>query len=476
MSGWFAACREYLDVVLIYYFFTLNGVYLVLSLMAIAEVYSHLRRSIYGGYEQLMRSPLTPPITVIVPAYNEEVSIALTVNNILHLDYMRYEVMVVNDGSTDGTLEELKRAFNLYPTQAEFPVVLKTAPIRGIYKSRDNHMLTVIDKDNAGKADALNAGLNEAAHPYFCSIDADVILEQDALQRVVLPIMESDKRVIGVGGIIRIVNGCRVEKGRVTEVRLSRNPLAVFQVIEYYRAFLCGRTGFSCFNGLMILSGAFAVFEKDLVIEIGGYRRDTVGEDMDVVTRLHMLMRERGEKDYLVAFVPDPVCWTEAPYSLKVLARQRRRWQKGLYEVLAESDRALFSPTYGSVGMFTYPFLLVFEGWGVLLELLGYIVFFYYWWIRVIQTDFMIAFLIVAFFCGAALSLCGVLLGEMTPRRYPLARHWLILVFFAFLENFGYRQLTSILRLLGLKDYLLHTGTWGKMERHGMGLFGRKRA
>ena len=474
MSGWFAAVREYLDVVLIYYFFTLNGVYLVLSMLAIAEVYKHLRRSIYGGYEQLMRSPLTPPISVIVPAFNEEVSIALTVNNILHLDYMRYEVLVVNDGSTDGTLDELKRAFELYPVTSEFAPTLKSAPIRGLYKSRVNHMLTVIDKENGGKADSLNAGLNEAAHPYFCSVDADVIMEQDALQRVVLPIMESDTRVIAVGGIIRIVNGCRIEKGRVTEVELSRNLLAIFQVIEYYRAFLCGRTGFSRFNGLMILSGAFAVFEKDLVLEIGGYRRQTVGEDMDVVTRLHMKMREKGDTNYLVAFVPDPVCWTEAPYTLKVLARQRRRWQKGLLEVLADSDRALFAPSYGMMGMFTYPFLLVFEGWGVALELAGYLLFFYYWWIKVVQTDFMIAFLIVAFFCGAALSLCGVLLGEMTPRRYPLARHWLVLVAFAFLENFGYRQLTSLLRLLGMKDYLFGTGSWGKMERRGAGLFGRK--
>jgi cellulose synthase/poly-beta-1,6-N-acetylglucosamine synthase-like glycosyltransferase len=467
VSSWLVATREYLDVVLIYYFFVLNAVYLTLSLLAILEVYKHLRRSIYGGYEQLMRSPLTPPISVVIPAFNEEVSIALTVGNILHLDYMRYEVIVVNDGSTDGTLEELKRAFRLYEVKPQFDPTLKTRPVRAIYKSEINHMLTVVDKENGGKADALNAGLNEASHPYFCSIDADVILEQDALQRVVLPIMESDKRVIGVGGIIRVVNGCAVEKGRVTKVGLSANPLAVFQVVEYFRAFLCGRTGFSKFNGLMILSGAFAVFERDLVLAVGGYRRDTVGEDMDVVTRLHMHMRERGLTDYQVAFVPDPVCWTEAPRTLRVLARQRRRWQKGLLEVLEDADRALFNPKYGMMGMFTYPFLLVFEGWGVILELAGYFLFFYYWWIGVVQTDFMLAFLVVAFFCGAALSLCGVLLGEMTPRRYPLARQWLALVALGLLENFGYRQLTSLLRLLGLSDYVRGTGTWGQMERVG---------
>jgi cellulose synthase/poly-beta-1,6-N-acetylglucosamine synthase-like glycosyltransferase len=477
VSYWLSSARDLLDVVLVYYFFLLNAGYLTLSILAFGEVHKHLIRSIYGGYEQLSRSPLTPSISVIVPAYNEEVSLSLTVNNLLHLDYMRYEVIVVNDGSTDGTMEELKEAFSLKQVQLaeEDPSKLPTAKIKAVYRSETNHMLTVIDKENGGKADALNAGLNHSLHPYFCSVDADVIMEPDALQRVVQPIMESDRRVAAVGGIIRVANGCRVEKGRLVEVNLSRNPLAIFQVIEYFRAFLCGRTGFSRFNGLMIISGAFGVFEKDLVVAIGGYRRDTVGEDMDIVTRLHLYLRESGLKDYLIAFVPDPVCWTEAPSTLRVLARQRRRWQKGLLEVLAAADRAFLNPKYGVVGMVTYPFLLVFEGWGVILELAGYVAFFWLWWRGAIETDFMIAFFWVAFFCGAALSLCGVLLGEMTPRRYPKARHWVILIAFAFIENLGYRQLTTALRLLGIADYLRGSGTWGRMERTGLGIFRRRK-
>lgn len=468
MSGLSQALHYMTDVVLVYYFFILNGVYLLISLLAFQAVYRHLLRRTYGGYEQLSRSPLTPPISVIVPAHNEEVSIALTVNNLLHLDYMRYEVIVVDDGSSDRTLAELEKAFKLIPAQVEDEGHLPTKPVRAVYKSRVHHNLTVVDKENGGKADALNAGLNYALYPFFCSIDADVILEPDALQSVIQPIMESEQRVIAVGGIIRVANGCRVEKGRIVEVSLSRNPLVVFQVVEYFRAFLCGRTGFSRFNALMIISGAFGVFEKDLVVAIGGYRLGTVGEDMDLVTRLHHYMRQRGDKDYAIKFIPDPVCWTEVPSTLAVLGRQRRRWQKGCLEVLGQHDQMFLNPRYGALGMFAYPFLLIFEGWGVVVELLGYIVFALACWRGSIESDFALAFFAAAFFCGTVLSLTGVLLGEMTPHPYPRTRQWLALILYACLENFGYRQFTTALRLWGTWDYVFKLGTWGRMERRGL--------
>lgn len=458
----------WVDLLLIWYFFLLNGGYLVLSLVAFRDVYSHLLRAVYGGYEHLTRSPLTPPISVIVPAYNEEVGIALTVNNLVHLDFMRYEVIVVNDGSTDATLERLKEAFRLTPVEDEFPGSLPTRSVRQVYKSGTNHNLLVIDKENGGKSDALNAGLNRAKFPYFCSIDADVILEPDALQRVILPIMESERRVVAVGGIIRVANGCRVEKGRITHVDLSPNPLASLQVVEYFRAFLCGRTAFSHFNSLMIISGAFGVFERELAMEIGGYRRDTVGEDMDLVTRLHDHLRSSGIKDYLVSFIPDPVCWTEVPASLRVLSRQRRRWQRGLLEVLGEHKRMFFNPRFGALGLFAYPFLWIFEGWGVLVELLGYVFFALAYWRGAIESDFVIAFFVVAVLCGTALSLVGVLLGEMTPKPYRRPGHWVALVAYSVLENLGYRQLISALRLWGMIDYLRGKGEWGSMEREGL--------
>ena len=467
-AAWWSEVSVRVEIVLIYYFFLLNGIYIILSFVAFREVYRHLLRSIYGGYEQISRSPLTPAISVIVPAHNEEVGIALTAGNLLHLDYMRYEVIIVNDGSTDGTLEQLKSAFHLEPAEEYPDRRLTYERVRGLYKSRRHHNLLVVDKENGGKADALNAGLAYAKHPYFCSIDGDVILEADALQRVVQPIIESSNRVVAVGGIIRVANGCRIEKGRVVKVEINHNALVLFQIIEYFRAFLCGRTGFSSFNALMIISGAFGVFERDLALDAGGYRRETVGEDMDLVTRLHALLRERGIDDYSVKFVPDPVCWTEVPTTLRVLARQRRRWQRGLLEVLSSQSKMFLNSEYGAIGMLAYPFFWLFEGWGIILEMLGYVVFILLWMRGAIQSEYVIAFFFVAFLCGTTLSLCGILLGEMTPRAYPKFHQWLLMMLFALIENFGYRQLISLIRLFGIFDHLRGVTGWGRMERRGI--------
>lgn len=463
---WFCSWSE---IVMIYYFFFLNGGYIFLSLVAFWEVHGHLRRSVYGGYDQVTRSPLTPAISVIVPAHDEELSIATTVNNLLHLDYMRYEVIVINDGSDDSTMNELIHAFELSPTEDRGEGLLETKPIRAVYKSKKHHRLTVIDKENGGKADALNAGIDMAEHSYFCAIDADVILEPDALQRIVLPILESPERVIAIGGIIRVGNGCTVEKGRITQIEISDKFLVVFQIIEYFRAFLCGRTGFSRFNALMIISGAFGVFDRDLAVAVGGYRVNTVGEDMDLVTRLHAHMGDEGIRDYSVKFIPDPVCWTEVPTSLRVLSRQRRRWQKGMLEVLQTNKKMFFNPRYGGVGMFAFPFLWLFEGWGVIIECIGYVIFGLLWFSGGIEEDYIMAFFCCAILCGTTLSLSGILLGEMTPRQYPRFKHWAMLVLFAFLENFGYRQILSLIRLRGVLDYVLGVGNWGRMERKGHG-------
>ncbi|MBI3288376.1 MAG: glycosyltransferase family 2 protein [Elusimicrobia bacterium] len=469
MSPWFAHANATVEILLVWYFFVLNASYVVLSLLAFREVHRHLLRSIYGGYEQIARSPLTPAISVIVPAHNEEVGIALTLNNLLHLDFMRYEVVVINDGSTDRTLEELKGAFHLEPVAIpDHGRGLHCAPVRAVYRSTRHHNLIVVDKENGGKADALNTGLNFATYPYFCSIDADVIMEADALQRVMQSIIETGRRVIAVGGIIRVANGCRIEKGRIVEVAMSGNPLVVFQIVEYFRAFLCGRTGFSRFNGLMIISGAFGVFERALVLEIGGYRIDTVGEDMDLVTRLHAHMCEKGDRDYLIKFVPDPVCWTEVPSTLRVLSRQRRRWQRGLLEVLDDNARMFINPRYGLVGMIGYPFFFMFEGWGIFIELLGYVFFALVWLRGTIESDFALAFLCVSIVCGWALSLSGIVLGAMTPKPYSKLRNLIGMTCFAFIENLGYRQLTTVLRILGNFDYMRGAGGWGGMERRGL--------
>lgn len=452
------------EALILGYFLLLNGIYLVLYLVAYIDARAYNKESLYSDLNEVFQSPLTPGISLLVPAYNEESVIALTVGNILHLDYPRHEVVVINDGSTDGTMEVLRREFRLVPMDAAPDQPLKTESVLGVYRSEVHRQLTVIDKKNGGKADALNAGLNAAKHPYFCSIDADDVLERDSLLRIVGRILESPRRVIAIGGVVRVLNGCVVEKGRIKEVALGGGWLEAFQVVEYFRAFLCGRIGFSHINAVMIISGAFAMFETELVVSIGGYHRSTVGEDMELVTRLHRRVRDSGIRDYSILFVPDPVCWTLVPDSVAKLSLQRRRWQRGLLEVLGESMSMCGRARYGAVGLFAFPFMLIFEGWGVLLECLGYVFFLAAVAFGRLGGDFTLAFLAVAALCGMALSMAGVLLGEITHRRYPKIRDLLRLYVFCVLEFMLYRPLTAWMRLLGVWDHLVGSGEWGAMR------------
>ena len=400
MSGVLHLQRGIEELILLY-FLLLNGIYLVLYLVAYIDARAYNKGSLYADLNEVFQSPLTPGVTLLVPAFNEASAIALTVGNLLHVDYPRHEVIVINDGSTDRTMEVLRREFRLVPADPALERPLETEEIICRYRSEVHRQLTVIDKKRGGKSDALNAGLNAARHPYFCSIDADDILERDSLLRIVGRILESPARVIGIGGVVRVLNGCRIEKGRIKEVSLGKNGLEVFQVVEYFRAFLCGRVGFSHLNAVMILSGAFAMFETELVVSVGGYRRNTVGEDMELVTRLHRRMRDDGIDDYRILFVPDPVCWTLAPESVATLSLQRRRWQRGLLEVLGGSIGMCGRLRYGAVGSFAFPFMFVFEGWGVVLECLGYVIFLLALVSGRLGGDFALAFLAVAALCGS---------------------------------------------------------------------------
>jgi len=321
------------------------------GLLVVAALWSsaRYRRMLQGQVlRRFLHSSLTPPVSILVPAYNEELSIAESVRSLLRLDYPALEVIIINDGSTDGTLEALRRDFALVPTCLAWRPQLPSAPIRSLYISLDEPRLVVVDKVNGGKSDALNAGLNLARSPYFCTVDADVVLESDALLRVMAPVLNSRSLVLASGGIVRVANGCRVERGKVHRVGLPPRGVEVLQVVEYLRGFLFGRQGWSALNALLIISGAFGVFSRAVAMEIGGYRRDTVGEDMDLVVRMHRRLCETG-RPYRILFVPDPVCWTEVPADLAVLARQRRRWQKGLLDVLWSNRQMMLNHATGAL-------------------------------------------------------------------------------------------------------------------------------
>lgn len=407
-----------------------------------------------------------PPITLLVPAYNEELTIAESLRSLLALQYPAFELVVVNDGSKDGTLDVLIETFGLSPIERDYELVAPCARIRAIYGTPSQPRLIVVDKENGGKADALNAAINLSRAPIVCSMDADSLLEPDALLRGVQPFIDDPKRVIAVGGTIRIANGCEIRSGQVQRVGLPKNFLARLQTIEYLRAFLIARLAWSEQRALLIISGAFGLFRRDAVMRVGGYTLGTVGEDMELVVKLHKLHRQDNEP-YRVEFVPEAVCWTEAPESLAVLGRQRARWHRGTMETVVAHRDMLLNPRYGRIGVGGFGYVLVVDVLGPLIELSGYILIPAFWILGVLNTQYLLAFMAVTFGFGTVISVGAVALEETELRKFPNIRSLWLLMATAIIENFGYRQLNNVWRLRGLWQFLTRQQGWGAMTRRG---------
>ncbi|MDA2913262.1 glycosyltransferase family 2 protein [Acidobacteriia bacterium AH_259_A11_L15] len=455
----------WVDRLLLFYYGVLCLVYLLLF---IAALLSSLRHQVWVRTLPLRRlaaSPLAPSVAVLVPAHNEALGIVASVQSLLALDYPRFEVIVINDGSNDDTLARLKQAFGLVRLDFFYQPQIPTAPVRDVYVSPEHHRLLVCDKQQGGKSDALNTGLNLCHSAYFCTVDADAVLNRDGLLRVMLPVF-NDRGVVASGGVVRPANGCRFRAGQVEEVRLPSHPLEILQSIEYLRAFLWGRVGWSALKGLMIISGAFGVFRREVAIEVGGFRTDTVGEDMDLLVRLHRRLRDRREP-YSVTFVPDPICWTEIPSNLAGLARQRRRWQRGLGEALWYSRGMLLRPRYGRLGWLAFPYQLIYEFYGPLVETVGLVAVVVSAFLGVLDRQYFLNLFLLAYLYGTFLSVAAVLLEELGYHRYRRTRELAILFGFALLEHFPYRQLVNLSRLLGILDFVRREHGWGKARRRG---------
>jgi len=458
----------FLNHTLFWYYLASNLSYLTMLIVALKTSAAHQRRLKSHRLSWFKESPLAPPITIIAPAHNEEKSIRVAVRNLLDLDYPELEVIVVNDGSEDRTLDEMREEFRLRPVRAVYVPEAKSAPVRGLYRSEVNASLLVIDKESAGsKADAVNAGLNAATSPYVCIVDADSVLERDALLRIMLPIMEDPKRVVAVGGIIRVLNGSEIEGGHLRRVRLPRKSIEVIQVIEYLRAFLIGREAWGQGNMLTIISGAFGVFRTELVRAVGGYRASSIGEDFDLVARMHRHLLEKGA-EYQIRFVPDPMCWTEAPSDLKSLGRQRQRWQKGLLDVLWPNRDMLFRPRYGRIGCFALPYLWLFELFAPVVETAGIATILLAAFLGVLSREFFLQFLLFGYAFATVISIGSVLQEEITYKRYNDWQDVIRLVSYCFFEHFPYRQLHMIWRLQGLWQYSRGDFAWKPVKRKGL--------
>ncbi len=455
------------DLAILIYFLVLNSFYAVLLILSIPEIWEQTRLAEDEDFQRLMQSDALPPITILVPAYNESATIEASVTAILTLEYRNYEVVVVNDGSKDDTMEQLRHAFDLYEIPRVYPETIATKPLRALYRSRSRSRLLVLDKENGGKADSLNAAINASRFPLVIAVDADTLIEPDALLRLTRPFLLG-RKIAAVGGTVRVANNCTVKDGRVTDARVPAKVIPGIQVVEYLRAFLFGRLGWNRLGGNLIISGAFGLFRKEYVMAVGGYHTNSIVEDLDLVVRMHRYLR-RNKIKYEMPFIPDPVAWTEVPESFKILSRQRERWHRGLIAAMWEYKTMLFNPRYGRVGFLAMPFFAFGEMLAPVVELLGYVITIAGLAFGLLNVSFALLFVLVAWGYGMLLSLWAVVLEEVSFRRYRRFADLFRMLLFAALENFGYRQCTVWWRLKAFASVAKRVHVWGDMTRKGFG-------
>lgn len=416
--------------------------------------------------EDLLAHDTYKPVSILVPARNEAGSIVESVRSFLRLRFPEFEVIVVSDGSDDETVDRLAEAFALVEEPRVYRRGIATQPVRRILRSLRHPNLLVVEKEWGGKADALNAALNLARYPLICTVDADSLVDADALVRASRQFVD-DSRVVAVGGSIRPLNGASVYAGQVTGLRLPPKWIERFQIVEYARSFFTNRVGWGSLDALPIISGAFGVFRREIVLEVGGYRTDTVGEDLELVLRLHRTLRDRDEPHRIVS-LPEPLCWTEVPSDWASLRRQRNRWQRGLVEALWIHRGMLFRRRYGRLGTFTLPYLWTFEAWGPLVEVTGYLVVIGSLAAGVLEPGFAGVFLALAMGAGAILSEIAVGVEMLLRDRYPRLQDRLTLLFVALVEVLGYRQVIVIERFVANFQVWGRRGVWGAARRQGI--------
>ena len=441
----------------------LSVIYLVQMIMSFVKVRKDSKALMSNDYERYMYSDNLLPISLLIPAYNEEENVVQNIKSLMKMDYPNFEIIVVNDGSTDKTHEKIVEAFGLYQIESSQKVSIPTKEVRGVYYNVDYPNLLYIDKENGGKSDALNAGINASSYPLFACLDADSRLEKDALLKLSIE-FNKDKNTIVAGGIVRIANGSVIRDGEFKGFSMPKKIIERFQIVEYYRSFLSGRVSWGLSNSMLIVSGAFGVFQKQAVIEVGGYKTNTIGEDMEIVVRLHSYMRKNKRK-YKIIFCEDAVCWTQGPMSLKDIRGQRRRWQIGLLDTLISHKNLLFNPRYGMVGMVAVPYNWMFELLGAVIEVLGYFIIPFSLIMGELNVFFFVIYFLLATLLGIMLSIGSLILEQYTKKSAMTAKQYILISVYAILENFGYRQLITLFRVEGIFKYRKLRQTWGKIER-----------
>lgn len=443
--------------------------YVVLGSISISSLRGYLKKNSFVNYQVILNSEMAPRLSLLAPAFNEALSIEENVQSLLSLNYNNFEVIVINDGSSDNTLHLLKDAYDLFPVDSDTTEQINTQKVIKVYKSKKTafNKLTVIDKVNGGKADALNVGLNYSKNPYVVCIDVDCVLEKDALLKLAKPYLEhSDSRVIATGGVVRIANSCISESGRLVQINAPSKYLPRIQVLEYLRAFLLGRMAWSKLDGLLLISGAFGMFDKEIAIRAGGYDPTTVGEDMELVVRMRRFMIENDLK-YSVSYIPDPICWTEAPETFSVFKKQRSRWTRGTMETLWEHKKMFMNPRYKVLGLLSIPYWTFFEYFAPILELLGIFVTFYMIAKGLISWPLFLLIIAMVYIFAVMISCLALLTEEYTYSQYSKVKDLKRLFIAALIEPFCFHPLTLYAALLGNWEKLRGKNSWGEMKRTG---------
>ncbi|MFB1081744.1 glycosyltransferase [Jeotgalibacillus sp. JSM ZJ347] len=454
-------------IIIIMYMTTVSLLYIGMFLVAGPQIRKERQLNRAAHIEEISMNKDTFPISVLVPAYNEEVGIVSTARSMLALNYPQFEVIVIDDGSSDQTSERVINEFRMKEVDLAIRRYFNTAEVERAYQSTLFPHLFLIRKQNGGKADALNAGINFSKYPYFAAIDGDSLLDKDALLKTMKPIIDSNGMVTATGGTVRIANGSRIVRSEVEEIALPKKPIVLLQIVEYFRAFLIGRLGLSRMNMLLIVSGAFGVFEKTRVIKAGGYKVNTVGEDMELIVRVHKSIKDE-RSDQRIEYIQDPVCWTEAPSTLSSLRSQRRRWQRGLAETLWTHKSMLLNPKYKGIGLFALPYYLFVELLSAIFELLGYVIIIAGLIFAFISWEITLVMFISTVVYGSLISSLAVLLEEWTYHKYPDVKSLLKLFAWSLTEAFWYRPLTVLWRCEGLIAAIRQKGSWGNMQRKGI--------
>lgn len=430
------------------------------------ELYKIHRREIM---KNILPSDYYVPITIVVPAYNEEITVVETVKSLLALDYRSYEIIVVDDGSKDNTSQKLIDAFNMRLVHRPIRRQIECQPEEFVYESRAQKVpLTLIRKKNGGKADSLNMGINASNYPYFICIDADSVLQYDSLRKIAQPVLEHDN-IVAVGGMIRISNDAVLENGRVKQYKMPRSILASMQVLEYDRSFLASRILFDKFNGSLIISGAFGMFRKDVVIAAGGYNHNTMGEDMELVVRLHEYCTVNNIS-YSIKYATDAVCWTQAPEKLRDLCKQRKRWHIGLFQSMYSHRNMFLNSKFGALSFISYLYFLIYELLSPFIEIFGVLTMVLAWAIDLLNVRFMVLFFLIYAVFSAILSLSAFFSRIYTTNMKLSFGDSCKAVMLCFFELTCLRFILTWVRSTAFIGYRRKRMSWGRIERKKINL------